>query len=287
MRIKRTFLFLFPAILFCKSFTVDSKIDKEIAYIGDIIKWTILVENYEKRKFNFPIIPDQDESISIIKHQIIYNNNDPIGIEFELTAWDTGKFTTPNFSFDIMKNNEVDYSFQLDPIDFEIVSILTTIDQAEFKDIKGPVPVKNIFPSRIIIYVLLLLVLMVAIVLVWRKRISPEYEKINYDFLEDPYERASRRIKELDSSVLTKEYYSTLSHVLREYIETKYFVRTLEMTTEEIENAIEIFQFEEENFIKIINFLKKSDQVKYARHAPIPEKMIQDKKEIEEIIQII
>ena len=54
-----------------------------------------------------------------------------------------------------------------------------------------------------------------------------------------------------------------------------------------VENAIEIFQFEEENFFKIINFLKKSDQVKYARHAPIPEKMIQDKKEIEEIIQII
>ena len=287
MRIKRTFLFLFPAILFCKSFTVDSKIDKEIAYIGDIIKWTIMVENYEKRKFNFPVIPDQDESISITKHQIIYNNNDPIGIEFELTAWDTGKFTTPNFSFDIMKNNEVDYSFQLEPIDFEIVSILTTIDQAEFKDIKGPVPVKNIFPFRKILYVFLLLVLMVAIISIWRKRISPEYEKISYDFLEDPYERASRRIKELDSSVLTKEYYSTLSHVLREYIETKYFIRTLEMTTEEIENAIEIFQFEEENFFKIINFLKKSDQVKYARHAPIPEKMIQDKKEIEEIIQLI
>ena len=245
MRIKRTFLFLFPAILFCKSFTVDSKIDKEIAYIGDIIKWTILVENYEKRKFNFPIISDQDESISIIKHQIIYDNNDPIGIEFELTAWDTGKFTTPNFSFDIMKNNEVDYSFKLDPIDFEIVSILTTTDQANFKDIKGPVPVKNIFPFREILYVFLLLVLMVAIILMWKKRISPEYEKINYDFFEDPYERASRRIKKLDSSVLTKEYYSTLSHVLREYIETKYFIRPLEMTTEEIDNTIEILQFEE------------------------------------------
>ena len=284
---KRTFLFLFPLILYCKSFTVDSKIDKEIAYIGDIIKWTILVKNYEERKFNFPIISNQDKSISIIKHQIIYNNNDPIGIEFELTAWDTGKFSTPNFSFDIMRSNEVDYSFQLDPIDFKIISIITMNDQTEFKDIKGPVPVKNIFPYREILYVLLLLVLIVAIVLIWRKRVSPQYEKINYDFLEDPYERASRRIKELDSSVLTKEYYSTLSHVLREYIEAKYFVRTLEMTTEEIENTIEIFQFDEENFIKIINFLKKSDQVKYARHAPIPEKMIQDKKEIEEIIQVI
>ena len=140
--------------------------------------------------------------------QIIYNNNDPIGIEFELTAWDTGKFTTPNFSFDIMKNNEVNYSFQLEPIDFEIVSILTTIDQAEFKDIKGPIPVKNIFPFRKILYVFLLLVLMVAIILMWRKRISPEYEKINYDFLEDPYERASRRIKELFIHMLERTNYT-------------------------------------------------------------------------------
>ena len=55
MRIKRTCLFLFPAILFCKSFTVDSKIDKEIAYIGDIIKWTIMVENYEKENSIFQL----------------------------------------------------------------------------------------------------------------------------------------------------------------------------------------------------------------------------------------
>ena len=59
------------------------------------------------------------------------------------------------------------------------------------------------------------------------------------------------------------------------------------MTTEEIENTIGILQFEEENFTKIINLLKKSDRVKYARHDPIPEKIIQDKKEIEEIIQVI
>ena len=287
MRIKTIIFFFYPVILFCNSFTVDSKIDKEIAYIGDIIKWTVIVKNYDKRKFNFPSFPDQNESISVIKQQIIYNNNNPIGIELELTAWDTGKFKTPDFSFDIMKNNEVDYSFELDPIDFEIVSILTTIDQAGFRDIKGPVPVKNIFPFKEIFYVFLLLVLMVAIVQVWRRRISSQYEKINYDILEDPYERASRRIKELDSSVLTKEYYSTLSHVLREYIETKYFIRMLEMTTEEIENEIEIFHFEKENSIKIINFLKKSDQVKYARLTPIPEKMVQDKKEIEDIIQII
>jgi len=287
MRIKTILLFFYPVILFCNSFTVDSKIDKEIAYIGDIIKWTVIVKNYDKRKFNFPSFPDQNESISVIKQQIIYNNNDPIGIELELTAWDTGKFKTPDFSFDIMKNNEVDYSFELDPIDFEIVSILTTIDQAGFRDIKGPVPVKNIFPFKEIFYVFLLLVLMVAIVQVWRRRISSQYEKINYDIFEDPYERASRRIKELDSSVLTKEYYSTLSHVLREYIETKYFIRMLEMTTEEIENEIEIFHFEKKNSIKIINFLKKSDQVKYARLTPIPEKMVQDKKEIEDIIQII
>ena len=50
---------------------------------------------------------------------------------------------------------------------------------------------------------------------------------------------------------------------------------------------LKFFNLKKKTFFKIINFLKKSDQVKYARHAPIPEKMIQDKKEIEEIIQVI
>ena len=282
-------MFLMPVILFCKSLTVDSKLDKETAYIGDIIKWTIEVKNYDERKYNFPILFDEDELISVINHQIIFSevHQAPIGIEFELTAWDTGKFMTPSYSIEIMKDDLVDYNFKLDPIEFEIISILNTLEQADFRDIKGPVPVKNIFPFKEIAYCFLLLLLGAVIILIWRNKVEPKYEKINYDFLESPIDRASRRLMEIDSSILAKEYYSMLSHVLREYIETKYYIRTLEMTTEEIENAFEIFKFDEQYLIQVINFLKESDKVKYAREIPNPDKMVMDKEKIQDLINSI
>jgi hypothetical protein len=123
--------------------------------------------------------------------------------------------------------------------------------------------------------------------LIWRNKVEPKYEKINYDFLESPIDRASRRLMEIDSSILAKEYYSILSHVLREYIETKYYIRTLEMTTEEIENAYEIFQFDEQYLIQVINFLKESDKVKYAREIPNSDKMVMDKDKIQDLINSI
>ena len=282
----RFIIYILPAIVFCESFTAHSKLDKETAFIGDIIKWTIEIKNQGGKKFNFPLNFEKNEYISIKTHNLKYDDvdNDVIGIEFELTVWDTGKFVTPNYSIEIMKNDIVDYKFELDPVEFEIASILNTVEQVDFKDIKGPVPVNSIFPFKQVIYCLMLLLLAIAIILLWRRRVKPKYAKINYDILESPANRASRRLMEIDSSILTKEYYSILSHVLREYLETKYFIRTLEMTTEEIESATEIFKFDKTYLEQVIRFLKESDKVKYAKEIPNLEKMAKDKEKIQNII---
>ena len=285
----RFIIFILPVIVLCKSFTAHSQLDKESAFIGDIIKWTIEIKDRGERQFNFPLTFEKNELISIESHNLKYDDvdNNIIGIEFELTVWDTGKFVTPNYSIEIMKNDIVDYKFKLDPVEFEIASILNTIEQVDFRDIKGPVPVKSIFPFKQIIYCFMLFLLAIAIILLWRKRVKPEYEKIDYDILESPADRAFRRLMEIDSSILTKEYYSILSHVLREYIETKYFIRTLEMTTEEIESATEIFKFDKKHLAQVIRFLKESDKVKYAREIPNLEKMARDKEKIQNIISCL
>ena len=75
-----------------------------------------------------------------------------------------------------------------------------------------------------------------GIILSLEKRIKKIYKKLDYDFIESPKERAIRRLEELNSSQFTKEFYTQLSHIFREYIERKYYIRTLEMTTEEIKN---------------------------------------------------
>ncbi|MAV95679.1 MAG: hypothetical protein CMG06_00850 [Candidatus Marinimicrobia bacterium] len=282
----RFIIFILPAFVLCKSFIAHSQLDKESAFIGDIIKWTVEIKDRGEKQFNFPLTFEKNELISMKSYNLKYDDvdNSIIGIEFELIAWDTGKFVTPNYFIEIMKNDIVDYKFRLDPVEFEIASILNTLEQVDFRDIKGPVPVKSIFPIKQIIYCFMLFLLAIAIIFLWRKRVKPEYEKIDYDILESPADRAFRRLMEIDSSMLTKEYYSILSHVLREYLETKYFIRTLEMTTEEIESATEIFKFDKKYLAQVIRFLKESDKVKYAREIPNPEKMARDKEKIQNII---
>ena len=120
---------------------------------------------------------------------------------------------------------------------------------------------------------------------VWRKRQLPKYQKVDYSILETPYERASRRIGELDDFGLTKEYYASLSHISREYVETKYFIHTLEMTTEEIDSSRFIFPVNDNCLSEWIDFLYDADQVKYARATPDLEKMSNDKKKVALLIE--
>ena len=79
-----------------------------------------------------------------------------------------------------------------------------------------------------------------SIITVWKKR-KKKYKKIDYKYIEDPKDRALRRLEELRSTNFTKDFYTELSHIFREFIEAKYYIRTLEMTTQEIKESRSLF----------------------------------------------
>ncbi len=72
--------------------------------------------------------------------------------------------------------------------------------------------------------------------------------------------------------------------MLLDYIETKYFVRALEMTTEEINEFRSLFPLEDGLFSDWAQFLSEADKVKYAREIPTSEKMSADKEKISSFI---
>ena len=78
-----------------------------------------------------------------------------------------------------------------------------------------------------------------------------------------------------------------MSHISREYVERKYFIRTLEMTTEEIIDNQDLFPWESQQFFKWSQFLEEADLVKYARDIPTPEKMTLDKEKVVSLIEHI
>jgi dimeric dUTPase (all-alpha-NTP-PPase superfamily) len=74
--------------------------------------------------------------------------------------------------------------------------------------------------------------------------------------------------KELWQSGKIKEYQSQLTHVIREYLENRYKVLALEMTTDEIITSLKKIHFETNLVEKLRNILHVADLVKFAKSKP-------------------
>ena len=284
----RLLFILLPIILSSQNLIVNSSLDTTDGFIGDIINWTISVEGKEEDQII--VFPDLDyfnnSSINIDKNDSKDLKNNLDQIHFEITIWDTGTFFTPDYFIEVYDdNNNIDYIFEIEPVQVSISSILSSFNENEFRPIKGPVPVKGILPLRKILLISLLVIISVCMAILWRKREKFIHPKIDYHITENPDERAKRRLNELDENGLTKDYYTKLSHISREFIETKYFIRTLEMTTYEIEKNRILFPFNDSLFDSWLGFLHEADKVKYARVLPKPNKLLSRKEIIFNLVE--
>tara|TARA_B100000073_G_scaffold3964_1_gene3171 strand:+ start:334 stop:1197 length:864 start_codon:yes stop_codon:yes gene_type:complete len=283
----KLFFLLVPIILSSQSLKVNSSLDTTVAFIGDIINWTISVEGRgEGQIIRFPELDNKkDNVITIAKKKSEKLQNVSDHIYFEITIWDTGTFFTPDYFIEVLDGEgNIDFTLETTPLQISISSILSSLNENQFRPVKEPVPVKDIIPLRKISLVILLILVCLGIVVLLRKREKFVYKKVNYQTLETPYNKAMRRLNELDESSMTKEYYTELSHISREYIETKYFIRVLEMTTFEIEKYRIFFPIDDSHFENWLKFLKEADRVKYAKEIPKVDKLLSSKEMIFNLI---
>jgi len=285
----RVFLLsLFFSVAMPQSLSVISEIDTTEGFIGDVFSWSVKVEGQKDQSIRFPKLGEINDTISIRNQSLIHENGKLTGIQFELMAWDTGSFSTPEYQVDIMNDDgSRNYSLTVEKLYFKVHSILATADAEDFRPIKGPVPVKGVFPTRLVVLGTLLILIFGGMIWTWRQRQEVQYQKVDYANIETPEERAQRRLRDLDLNGLSKEYYADLSHISREYIETKYFIRALEMTTEEIQEFRPLFPLDDEQFSEWHQFLSEADMVKYARDIPTPDKMNSDMEKISSLISQI
>jgi len=78
------------------------------------------------------------------------------------------------------------------------------------------------------------------------------------------------RHRKLWQSGKTKEYYTEMTDIVREYIENRFRVRAVEMTTEEILDGLKGENINTDAFDKLRQTLILADLVKFAREQPLP-----------------
>ena len=269
-----------------QSTIVSSELDTTQGYIGDVVNWTVLVDNAENRRIQFPELFLQNDTVSVRTQKLLYNKGIVTGITFELVFWDTGKFQTPAYQVDILNDSDtVISSIVPEPIELTILSLLASTGNSDFRPIKGPVPVRSVFPLRLTVLGILAVILIAFIYWTWNQRINVKYQRTEYLISESPREKAIRRLGELNFNGFAKDYYAELSHISREYVEYSTFIRALEMTTEEIDENRNLFPINDKMFADWVKSLSIADLVKYAREIPDSTQMELDHQKIISFIE--
>ena len=278
-------VFLFSSV-FAQSIYVTSEIDTSKASIGDIITWEIKGKgSQQNQKLEFPELNLKGDSISIYSQRLIFNDELAIGRIIEIAFWDTGRFYTPSYYVNVLDlQGNVDHDIEIEKVAIDIVSVLESLNEVTARPVKGPIAVKGVIPYREILLIILCLVIVSAIIWVLRKRIKYIYPKNSYSIIKSPIEIANDRLSALNKKGFSKEFYSELSHITREYIEYSTYIRTLEMTTEEIIGNRDLFNCNDNSFSQWIDLLSKADLVKYAKQSIEPYEMDIDKDKVINLI---
>ena len=117
----RPLLILIPTLIFGKGLSVVSELDTTQGFIGDVIQWTVKIDGKTNDGIRFPELNKINDTITIRNQSLINEDGLLNGILFEIMAWDTGQFVTPDYSIDILNpDGTLDFYLETEPISFSI-----------------------------------------------------------------------------------------------------------------------------------------------------------------------
>lgn len=264
-----------------QEFSAQAYTDTNQILIGDHVTLTLVLNSQFTKQILWPEIGDtisaEVEVIGRTESDTLKQRGDgTLEIErvYKITSFDSGFFVIPPFRF-----VEAGDSSRMAETEAILIEVYTMeVDTAEaFKDIKNPYGVPytwdEFIPEAIVtLGVLIFLLLVYLLYRYWKNR--PKKEIVEEVFVRDPYEIAIESLQLLDGKKLwqqdkIKEYYTELTDIIRTYIENRYDIIALEMTTDEIMESLTYTQASPGDREKLGQLLSMADMVKFAKSKPI------------------
>lgn len=270
---------------------VKSYADSTQILIGEEIQFTIEVETDSTQTVIFPekqtFLPLEviesykiDTSFQDAKYRLIK--------KYGLTQFDSGHYYIPPQR--ILINNK---NYSTDSIKVEVNNVLVDTLKQKMFTIKPAIEVKKLpFDfTKLFSWLLPTLLLLGALVYYFlrRKKKKAEKEKL------PPYEEALVALKKLDEKQLlkdnkSKEYYSSLTEIIKHYLDEEVDDTVLESTTNELIERLQLhkdagnFDFDTETITNLEKILKRADLIKFAKMKEAEGQAKADRSVIEDII---
>ena len=281
-----TILTLSAANLVSQDITVTSGFDTTRIYIGDQLDFTVVVEQPKEVALVIPVLKDTIcDKVEILAGpvtdtSIIDDQRIKVITRYLVTSFDSGFYVSHPIYVDAEgPDGTARYYSGYSRLEVSRVSIAPADTTDVLFDIAAPygapVTIEEALP-----WVLLALLIALALYGLYRliyfivkKRMKNGEEEIELP-REPAHVIAFRELEILRGEELwqkgeIKEYYSRLTGILRQYLDNRYGVSSLELTTAEtLELLVKSGFKKDESYTKLKMILDGSDLVKFAKHRP-------------------
>jgi hypothetical protein len=252
---------------------VTSAFDSSRIFIGDQIKFTVIIDQPEGLKLALPALKDTIiKNIEILSGPKVdsskQNGRIKIIQKYLVTSFDSGRYQVPPV-FAEMKNESGLKRFYSDYCLLEVIRVnIAPADTATkifdvIKPYSAPVTVSEVLPWVLIAFVVAALIWLVIRYLKKLKRAGGETETF----------RELERLKneKLWQNGEIKLYYTRLTEILRQYLENRFRVFSLELTTSETLGELVKTGFKKDSsYNQLKSVLTSADLVKFAKYTPEP-----------------
>jgi len=266
--------------------SVTASIDHDSIQIGGQARIGFSIASPASYLWQWPEITDQIiKNIEVVSQSAI-DTISPRGSDLFtlhkqvlITSFDSNYYAIPPFQFKYRTPDDTTWNLvETQPFLLYVAGVNVDFS-ASIRDIKKPVGAPLTL-LEILPWLLLLIVLVSALVLyryyLIRKRarilLAPKPPKPKIP----PHTRALDALEKLRQKKLwqngrLKEYHSELTDILRHYIEERFEIMAVEMTSTEILDTAKESNLPEQATEKLTTILQRADIVKFAKGIPLPE----------------
>ncbi|HUF76174.1 MAG TPA: BatD family protein [Longimicrobiales bacterium] len=259
---------------------ITTSVDTTRATVGDRITMTVTVEHPSGAEVAWP------DSLDVAPFEVVQARlAQPTQVDgttsstatFTLTAFELGALEIPGFEVEVVGPDGAAEVLSTDAWGVELVSV--GVDEGgEIRDIRGPlgIPMSLLRMLLLILVPLLILALLYTVARRLRSRDEDEPRPALPTLERPAHEIALESLAALEASGMlergeVKEYHIEVSDILRTYVERRFHVDALEMTTREVLVGLEGAGVDESFRDGLAAFLDQCDMVKFARGRPGPE----------------
>jgi hypothetical protein len=275
------FLWISAFSVSAQPIVVKATIDSTHILIGEQTKIHLEIAANKEQALQIPVISDtlmtNVEVLEISKIDTIDIGNNRIQLKYDylVTAFDSALYLLPPFQ--VISGIDTAYSNELA---LKVSTLPVDVESKQFYDIKEIIKPKFVLMDYlpIILYVLLGLVLAAAIAyiiyrIVNKKSLIPFKKEEPYI---PPHIRAilaldAIKVQKLWQQGRMKEYHSEITDTLRKYIESRFEVGAMEMTSGEILEKLRGYSDADISYDNLKQILLLADFVKFAKYNPLPD----------------